>query len=984
MATESPMRMVESSRKWPSSKDPAAFGFPLRNMAAEQSRLLLKEQRFLGDQAEIVPNRSGSAPPSMEGSLASIKNLLMQHNSSLNSSLANYVPEEQLCSDPAFGNNWSLTSVDDCGNGSFHLSRGSLSTHREESEDDTSPRPASNNLTESSNTHIPGQNTASLASRHKSLVDLIQEDFPRTPSPVYSHSRSSGPAALDGPFDSDVHAISLNVSSIDTSKQPELNSGCTDVSSEACAPDAHAFGLVPDNNPVVTSFTSSRCPDKRGSSPAQENSESNDKDAGLKDDASISGALGPDGFRTDSKTRASDAESDRNKQEEPLSYKRNMVQHYPAGQWRTQYQVQGFQAQVSSQGTNHSRGVMEKVHHSHPNFSSVEVQPSLHSPGFTPPVYQTAATYMTSGNPYYPNYYPSGLFAPQYSVGGYALSSAHHPPYMAAYSSHGAIPLPFDATSGPSFSGGTAGPSTGEGIPLVGDPQYLRKIYGQHGLVLQPSFVDSHHMLCYPQPIDNAYNTAFHSRLAPAGVIGSQVDPFALQKESTVASYMSDQKLYPPTNGSLSILSPGKIGTSGSSYFPSPPNLDVMTQLPPSPLPSPLLPSSPVGGMNHVGWQNEMRFPQSLIRNAGLYPGWQGRRGLNNFDDSKRHSLLEELRSSNARKFELSDIAGRIVEFSVDQHGSRFIQQKLEHCSVEDKASVFKEVLPHASKLMIDVFGNYVIQKFFEHGSLEQRKELADQLAGRMLSLSLQMYGCRVIQKALDVIELDQKIQLVHELDGHVMRCVRDQNGNHVIQKCIECIPAEKIGFIISAFRGQVAMLSTHPYGCRVIQRVLEHCSDELQVQCVMDEILESAYVLAQDQYGNYVTQHVLEMGKPHARSQIIRNLTGTVVTMSQHKYASNVVEKCLEHGDTLERELLIEEIIGQSEDNDNLLIMMKDQFANYVVQKILEISNDKQREILLNRIRVHLHALKKYTYGKHIVARFEQLFGEESQALES
>jgi pumilio RNA-binding family len=42
---------------------------------------------------------------------------------------------------------------------------------------------------------------------------------------------------------------------------------------------------------------------------------------------------------------------------------------------------------------------------------------------------------------------------------------------------------------------------------------------------------------------------------------------------------------------------------------------------------------------------------------------------------------------------------------------------------------------------------------------------------------------------------------------------------------------------------------------------------------------------------------------------------------MSQHKYASNVVEKCLEHGDTLERELLIEEIIGQSEDNDNLLV---------------------------------------------------------------
>lgn len=56
---------------------------------------------------------------------------------------------------------------------------------------------------------------------------------------------------------------------------------------------------------------------------------------------------------------------------------------------------------------------------------------------------------------------------------------------------------------------------------------------------------------------------------------------------------------------------------------------------------------------------------------------------------------------------------------------------------------------------------------------------------------------------------------------------------------------------------------------------------------------------------------------------------------------------------------------------------MMKDQFANYVVQKILDTCNDKQQEILLSRIAVHLQALKKYTYGKHIVARVEQLCGE-------
>ncbi|KAI9161765.1 hypothetical protein LWI28_020489 [Acer negundo] len=55
-------------------------------MAAEELGLLLNGNRFLGDQTNMIPNRSGSAPPSMEGSFAAIGNLLAKQNSSLNSS----------------------------------------------------------------------------------------------------------------------------------------------------------------------------------------------------------------------------------------------------------------------------------------------------------------------------------------------------------------------------------------------------------------------------------------------------------------------------------------------------------------------------------------------------------------------------------------------------------------------------------------------------------------------------------------------------------------------------------------------------------------------------------------------------------------------------------------------------------------------------------------------------------------------------------
>lgn len=55
----------------------------------------------------------------------------------------------------------------------------------------------------------------------------------------------------------------------------------------------------------------------------------------------------------------------------------------------------------------------------------------------------------------------------------------------------------------------------------------------------------------------------------------------------------------------------------------------------------------------------------------------------------------------------------------------------------------------------------------------------------------------------------------------------------------------------------------------------------------------------------------------------------------------------------------------------------MKDQYANYVVQKILETCNDQQRELLVSRVKGHLQALRKYTYGKHIANRVEQLCDE-------
>ncbi|XP_069925510.1 pumilio homolog 2 isoform X12 [Oryctolagus cuniculus] len=367
-----------------------------------------------------------------------------------------------------------------------------------------------------------------------------------------------------------------------------------------------------------------------------------------------------------------------------------------------------------------------------------------------------------------------------------------------------------------------------------------------------------------------------------------------------------------------------------------------------------------------------------------LFPPSRLRYNRSDIMPSGRSRLLEDFRNNRFPNLQLRDLIGHIVEFSQDQHGSRFIQQKLERATPAERQMVFNEILQAAYQLMTDVFGNYVIQKFFEFGSLDQKLALATRIRGHVLPLALQMYGCRVIQKALESISSDQQVisEMVKELDGHVLKCVKDQNGNHVVQKCIECVQPQSLQFIIDAFKGQVFVLSTHPYGCRVIQRILEHCTAE-QTLPILEELHQHTEQLVQDQYGNYVIQHVLEHGRPEDKSKIVSEIRGKVLALSQHKFASNVVEKCVTHASRAERALLIDEVCCQSDGpHSALYTMMKDQYANYVVQKMIDMAEPAQRKIIMHKIRPHITTLRKYTYGKHILAKLEKYYLKNSPDL--
>ncbi|KAF7294896.1 PUM-HD domain-containing protein [Mycena indigotica] len=431
-------------------------------------------------------------------------------------------------------------------------------------------------------------------------------------------------------------------------------------------------------------------------------------------------------------------------------------------------------------------------------------------------------------------------------------------------------------------------------------------------------------------------------------------------------------------------------------YYPTSP----MLYQPPSPMLPSQLPSTPVTmtekkiEMQHnlqqqlasrnmmfpplspMGYPPQLDYGNQMLNMYGGGPGFgMMARGNRRFETQTLSSkMLDEFRAAKGKKWELKDLKGHIVEFSSDQHGSRFIQTELNDATSEEIQSVFDEIVPdNTLHLIQDVFGNYVIQKLLEHGTQAHKDALVGAMEGHIIYLSSNVYGCRVVQKAFECVTPEQQAKFVQELEPHILRCVKDSNGNHVIQKVIERVSPDRLGFI-STFIGHAHELASHPFGCRVLQQCLRHLP-EPYTRPLLDELLKSHTAnLMQDQFGNYVVQFILENGLPRDRASIITQLRGRMLSMARHKFASNVCEKAMIFGDSDGRKAMIEELMGPALRPDGptpIGLLMKDQYGNYVLQRALSVAEGEQKEALINAIRPQLATMRKHAtaYSKHLTS---------------
>lgn len=308
-------------------------------------------------------------------------------------------------------------------------------------------------------------------------------------------------------------------------------------------------------------------------------------------------------------------------------------------------------------------------------------------------------------------------------------------------------------------------------------------------------------------------------------------------------------------------------------------------------------------------------------------------------------------------------------EAMVDPFGNYLFQKILEKITSAERILLIKTVSPRLVNASLNLHGTRSVQKVVELCAIDEANEGDGD------------YGTDVIPQDLKSKKGTKKRKetaaeiLTKSLTPAAARLCIDSHGNHVIQRILLKLPYQYSQFVFEAVANSVGDVARHRHGCCVIQRCLDSQPSEARSNLV-NKIVEKSLELMQDAYGNYVVQYVLDVCSDEDVHAVCESVAGNVSLLAIQKFSSNVMEKCLERCTDKVRENYLEELSGQ----ERIRELMMDPFGNYVIQRALAVASHTQALKLVDSMRPHLMSasgggIRNTAGGRRILAKIERRF---------
>jgi hypothetical protein len=260
----------------------------------------------------------------------------------------------------------------------------------------------------------------------------------------------------------------------------------------------------------------------------------------------------------------------------------------------------------------------------------------------------------------------------------------------------------------------------------------------------------------------------------------------------------------------------------------------------------------------------------TMILHEGL-PFW-GEAMVDPFGNYLFQKMLEKV-SPEERIMLIKNVSSRLVNASLNLHGTRSVQKVVELCAQDDKdghgdglqetasAVLTAALAPSAARLCIDSHGNHVIQRILLRLGTQYSMFVFDAVAASVSDVARHRHGCCVIQRCLDSPPSESRSYLVRCIVERSLDLMQDAYGNYVVQYVLDVCCDDDVQAVCESVVGRVNLLAIQKFSSNVMEKCLERCCDRVKEAYLLEmSDAERVRELMMDPFGNYVIQRALSV----------------------------------------------------------------------------------------------------------------------------
>ena len=247
---------------------------------------------------------------------------------------------------------------------------------------------------------------------------------------------------------------------------------------------------------------------------------------------------------------------------------------------------------------------------------------------------------------------------------------------------------------------------------------------------------------------------------------------------------------------------------------------------------------------------------------------------------------------------------------------------------------------------MMDVYGNYFIQYLIKNSNENQINLIINYIKNDYVIIALNYSGTHVLQTLLDMIKtIEEEIILVESIKGNELKMAFDINATHVLQKMICVIKEIRRNSINNIILKNIKALCLDANGICVVKKFIGNTFLCENKEKIIKLISENCIEIAQNPYGNYGIQYILEEWGINICESIVKIIINNICSLSTQKYSSNVSEKIIGLLDEDKQNLIIQELFL----SNKFIFVLRSKYGRYVIQKAIKILNKKQKDDIYN-----------------------------------